>query len=929
MEAPNVPPPAPALASPKRGLLFRLSASVDKALRTFFFRLAYLVAGNPFKTILLSLAVVAVCLAGMTRFRSESRPGKLWVPQGTIALKNQVYVEANYGQTVRASTIAFVQKDGAVKLASLEAFRQMLDVATAGYDVTADPITGGDGAGTPINYEERCLETRDKEGNVLCRTNSVFNLFYNAATAIKRNGRVDFFESVRREIDELPDAQIKQRLDNPPATVFDDSPFNADELIGREDGEIKILLYTQLAENKAIVENGELIDKEADALEEKWSTVLLEETPLLDGRVVDWFVESQWSQGDSLSQALTGDLPLLSIGFVLLGVYVVLFLGDFHAVRSHMLLALGAIATTGLALGACFGISSATGMFFGPVHQILPLLIIGIGIDDCFHVTRAVDEVNLRESSVDKPVRLKIALALSQSGSAITVTSFTNVCVFLLSAISRLPALRFFALWAAIGIFAAWAFAITFYTACLTLDLRRQDSKRRDCCPCFPPVEEVKELNWFKKPAGGFSRFFENTFGPLIMRPVVRIVLLVLFVAGLAACCYGASQLYLKFRFAFFYPAGSAQREYQDQIDKYFMIGKPTDIYVRDRDLSTKENQLRLLDLCKADGVIAKNEWIQGDTIDCWYNAFRLNNEVTSNNAVVDPGTFVAKVKAFLEAPLFARYESSILFNEDKTKLMRCKFSVQYVYLETNSDEISSLQSVRDAADSVGFGNAADEAATAFPYVFFDTFAEQYAALPTEIGLSLGLASVAVALVCLILVGHPIVAMISVLVVGIIIIDILGLTFFSGINLNSVSVITLVLCTGIAVDFVVHIARSFLEHVGTRTERAVKALKTMGPPVFYAGFSTFLAIIVLSGAKSYIFKVIFRGFLFLIVMGFLHGLILCPILLSLVGPSSFYTDEADKENAERLLEEKVTNGQDAAQEKDEKLEANVSEVDSV
>lgn len=522
-------------------MLFRLSSSVDNLLRTFFFRLGYVIAANPIKTILLSLVVVAACLAGMTRFHTESRPSKLWVPQGTIALKNQLYVELNYGQTVRASTIAFVKKEGAANLATRDAFIQMLHVARDGYNVVADPITGEVGAdGTPIVYEERCLETRDTEGKVLCRTNSVFNLFYNATTAVKReDGRVDFFQSVQNEINALtdPDAQIKQMLDTPPATSFDKSPFNADELIGREDGEVKILIYTQLTENAAIVENGDLIDKEADALEEKWTALLLEQTPLLEGRIVDWFVESLWSQGDSLEQALTGDLPLLSVGFVLLGVYVILFLGDFHTVRSHMLLALGALATPCLALGACFGLSSAFGMFFGPVHQILPLLILGIGIDDCFHVTRSADEVNQRASSADKPARLKIALALSQSGSAITVTSFTNVCVFLLSAISKLPALRFFALWAAIGIFAAWAFAITFFTAFLTLDLQRQGAKRRDCCPCFPPVEEVKELNWFKKPAGGFSRFFGKTFGPIIMRPIVRIALLVLFAAGLAACC--------------------------------------------------------------------------------------------------------------------------------------------------------------------------------------------------------------------------------------------------------------------------------------------------------------------------------------------------------------------------------------------------------
>lgn len=928
METETAPP------APRRGPLFRISSFIDNSMRTFFFRLGYLVAGNPFKTMAISVLIVALSLIGMLRFRSESRPGELWVPQGTVALQNQAYVEANYGQTVRFSSIAFVAKTGG-GLATKAAFNEMLDVARAGFNIQVDGIQDEDGAdGTPIFFKERCVQTSDSQGNPLCVTTSAFSLFYDPALAqMGQDGTVDFFETVRAKIDTLTDAEIRAELENPPViSPVDGTPFNAAELIGGTTGQgnnfrVDVLLYNQFAENNAIVENGDLVDKEAEKLEERWTDFLLEETPLLQSTSqIEWKLQSEFSQNDSLSEALTGDLPLLSVGFVLLGVYVTLFLGDFHSVRSHMLLAAAALLTTGLALGACFGISSATGMFFGPVHQILPLLIIGIGIDDCFHITRAADEAFSRPDAVEKSLRLKVALALSQSGSAITVTSFTNVVVFLLSAISRLPALRFFALWAAIGVFAAWALSITFYTACVTLDFRRSQAKRRDCCPCFPPVQEVKELNWFKRPAGGFSRFFANQFGPLILNRYVRIVLLVLFAGLFAACAYGTSQLYLKFRFAFFYPSGSAQREYQDVIDENFELGDTTNIYVRDVDLSTTENQLRLLRLCATgSGDIAQNEWIQGNTVNCWYQRFRDASGIDSENSVSPPGTFAGDVRSFLQSPAGGRFSDSVLFTDDGSQVIGCRFSAQYIFRPTNDDEIDSLLSVRETADSVGFGTAEDGTPKAFPYTFLDTFSEQYAALPQEIGISLGLAATAVAVVCLILIGHPIVALISVLVVGIIIIDVLGFTNFFGINLNSVSVITLVLSTGISVDFVVHIMRSFLEHVGTRKERAIKALETMGPPVFYAGFSTFLAIIVLSIARSYIFQVIFQGFLFLIIMGFLHGLILGPIILSLIGPPSFYDSEDDKIEAEKRLEARVT----GIQEKDPEKLAQSGDEDSV
>lgn len=902
------PPPSTEPASPpaRRGIVFRISSAIDNALRSAFFRFGLFVATNPIKVIIVTIIFMVATLTGMLRFHTESRAEKLWVPGGTTALQNKQFVDKYYERLYRFTAIVFRSKNSDESLATREAFLEMLKVAESGFNVEAPAVESDDiVADGPITFSERCFKTSDKNSNEICRTESPFSIFYNADLAVLRDdGKVDFFETVRRNIQSLSDEEISQRLLDPPATAFDGSPFNPDEMYAFSNDNpsiLEVVRYTQLFDNNAVNKDGELIDVEADQLEEKWTKELLENLKR-PGEKVEWYVSSAWGEGESLESALSSDLPLLSFGFLLLAVYVITFLGDFHSVRSHRLLAIAALVTTGLSLATCFGLSSAFGMFFGPVHQILPLLIIGIGIDDCFHITRAADEVALSPDHDRKSIPMKIALSLSQSGAAITVTSFTNVAVFLLSAISRLPALRFFALWAAIGIFFAWVYAITFYTAFVTLDMRRISANRLDCIPCIKR-KEVKELNWFKKRPGGFSRFFGDWFGPFIMRTPVRIILLILFTAGLATSIYGCTQLYLKFRFSFFYPAGSAQREYQNVLDEYFKIGDPTYIYVRNNDMSKQENQEAFLRLCQPKGSIAQNVYIQDKSVDCWY-ANMLNTRPPANGPIYTPSEYITTVKSFIsEDSPGRRYISDIVFNDTETEVISTRFSAQFKYRGSNREEIDSLVSVRKSAAVEEFGEV-DGVPAAFPYTFGDTFTEQYEALPGEIGLSLGLASVAVAVVCLVLVGHPVVAFICVVVVGIIIIDVLGLTYYTDVNLNSVSVITLVLCTGIAVDFVVHIARAFLENIGTRTERAIKALAVMGPPVFYAGFSTFLAIIVLAGAQSYIFWVLFLGFFFLIILAFLHGLILGPILLSLVGPPSFYTDEVDKKNSERRLEER-------------------------
>lgn len=69
-----------------------------------------------------------------------------------------------------------------------------------------------------------------------------------------------------------------------------------------------------------------------------------------------------------------------------------------------------------------------------------------------------------------------------------------------------------------------------------------------------------------------------------------------------------------------------------------------------------------------------------------------------------------------------------------------------------------------------------------------------------------------------------------------------------------------------------------------RVFKARGALKMMGTSVFHGAFSTFLAIIVLSPSKSYIFMSFFRMWFGIIIFGVANGFVLLPVLLSVCGP---------------------------------------------
>ena len=84
-----------------------------------------------------------------------------------------------------------------------------------------------------------------------------------------------------------------------------------------------------------------------------------------------------------------------------------------------------------------------------------------------------------------------------------------------------------------------------------------------------------------------------------------------------------------------------------------------------------------------------------------------------------------------------------------------------------------------------------------------------------------------------------------------------------------------------------HICHAFLTVSGSKRERAHAALVDMGPAVLNGGLSTLIAFILLLSSDSYFFLTFFKIFFLTVLFGVWHGLVLLPVLLSLVGPGAY------------------------------------------
>ncbi|XP_063844985.1 patched domain-containing protein 3-like [Scylla paramamosain] len=903
------------------GCLARLSGCLTLGLEDFFERHGRRVASSPRLVVVSCLVLTALCSAGLLTFTKENRPYRLWLPQESEFIKVMDWQVHNFPTDYRRH-LAVWEADNVLKADVVkEMWRLHSRVSslavgpnrTSWSDLCARVPTmpGLEDALPDYDYEDfdygvlggRRRRRRRRQASAMVTPVSQEDLSLSLpreqycdslATLPKvclETGLLEVWGHREEAIMALTDEQVIADLNAAHISQVFGYQVNFTRYLGSvtRDAEGRIvgagaalqvwvsaLDPVAVEEGKVVVDHGsgEVVDAVGYAWEQTWvETVLNTSARLPQG--VRVFAQAASSFGKVSDDNIWGDVKWLVVGMVAMSIFVNGTLGRRNLVQQRPLLAFMGMMSVMQSVGISYGLCSLLGVPYCTVNSILPILLLGLGVDDMFVIMAAW------EAGAGQDLKVRAGHAMRHAGVAITVTSLTDVTAFAVGATTALPALRSFCLYASMGILAVFVMQSTFFVAWLVMDERRLQQHRNGLVWC------VTHRDWSPNACSQWDLMpsaFRQWCRLLLSTPFR--VLVLLFTGALLACSvWAATNLQREFDPTWFIPTSSYLHNTFRATTRHFPeTGQEGYIYFSNVTLPEELPELnRLVDALVESHVVTE--------VNAWFTTLREYMALQSkfNNTTLTYAILQDTLSLFLQSSSGASYRQDFAIDgaldcrRPAPPIISFRIGITHRPATSPAAQEAALHTIRTLLDEVPVGSF--RAAWAQAYGVWET----NEVVGEELLRNVLSAGATVGVVTLVLLASLPAALLVLFAVAATVVGVGGIMWMWGLTIDTVSCIAIVLSIGLSVDYAAHVAHAFLaaREVSSRRARAREAVLNVGGAVLLGGLSTILSFVVLVASTSHVFITFFKVFTAASVLGLYYGLVFLPVVLSFIGPKAY------------------------------------------
>ncbi|XP_074013729.1 patched domain-containing protein 3-like [Numenius arquata] len=592
-------------------------------------------------------------------------------------------------------------------------------------------------------------------------------------------------------------------------------------------------------------------------------------------------------------------IPLFSVTYFLTITFSVVSCLRLSCIRNNVWLACCGVASAGLAVLSSFGLLLFCGVPFVVTVLSAPFLILGVGVDDMFIMIAAWEQSAGKKDKSD--VKSRLAETYAEAALSVTITTLTDVLAFFIGTWTAFPSVRSFCLYTGTAFVFCYIYTLTFFGAIIVLNHRREQGNRHwlTCMPvqvgkgqaeksclynacCIGNCSGESSLPESEHP---MSIFFKKYYGPFFTNRWIKLLVVLLYGAYLGGSIYGCTQIRQGIDLRNLASDDSYVIPFYDDNDKYFSTYGPRVMVVITESVDYWNETVRLgIENCtqNLEGI----SYVDKNFSESWLRVY--TNLSKSGLINISNKTLFIKNLAVLFR-IVPSFEWDINKTEDKIEASR--FFIQTVNVTSSIDEKNLLNELRETAKQCSIPLMVYNSA----FIYYD----QYLVIVQNTVQNIIIAAAAMLVISLLLIPNPLCCVWVTFAIASVIVGVAGFMTFWKVNLDSISMINLVICIGFSVDFSAHISYAFVTSgESSANKRAIEALSVLGYPVLQGAVSTILGVVVLAAAKTYIFRTFFKIMFLVILFGGLHGLVFIPVFLTFFGNFGRSTSNTKSEKPE-------------------------------